>query len=357
MPLSQIIPSVPVLGAKNTPDTLINHTGEVAFGYFDGPVKRFGIEDFYYLTSMDKCASKLSKHFDFKQFQFVSVVTPEFIIAVAIADIRYLGSAFCYFYDVNNDKIIETQWLKLGSVGYQMSSSPMNGSAFIRSHKGELTLLIEEGQWHLKVKTARLSMKVNLCSSVLSSPLVMCTPTGYSGWTYTQKHNGLNVTGDVSIDNRKIPLNDALASYDFSAGFMRRETSWRWGSINACLNGDVFGINLAAGVNETGANENCFWINGERHLLPPVHFDFIRQGAVKWDLASQKSWRIYSANNQVNLVFIPKNVRREKLNLFFLKSNFRQYVGHYSGTVVENNGRIHQLNHIMGLAEDHFAKW
>ncbi|MCW1890289.1 DUF2804 domain-containing protein [Vibrio chagasii] len=37
--------------------------------------------------------------------------------------------------------------------------------------------------------------------------MAMCTPTGYSGWTYTQKkHNALTVTGTLEINQRAVSL-------------------------------------------------------------------------------------------------------------------------------------------------------
>ncbi|WP_298770320.1 DUF2804 domain-containing protein [uncultured Shewanella sp.] len=353
----QLTPSETFSVFSHAPSSLVSRVGEVIYGHFNGPVDKLGVEHFEYRTTMDKPASKLSQYLAFKQFQFVSVTTPEFIISVAIADIRYLGSAFCFIYDIKNDEFIEIQWLKLASIGCEMACSPMEGLASIKSHRGEIKLLIAQGAWQLKVKTVRLSINIDLVPLPHSLPLAMCTPTGYRGWTYTQKHNGLSVHGDVSIDNKSICLNKALASYDFSAGFMRRETSWRWGSLNAHLNGAIIGLNLAAGVNETGINENIFWFNGERHYLAPVHFQIPHTASVKGGLSLPLCWRIYSEDKKVNLVFTPKNVRREKLNFFFLKSNFRQYLGHYSGTIIDNRNRVHQLDGIMGLAEDHYAQW
>ncbi|MCL1125299.1 DUF2804 domain-containing protein [Shewanella surugensis] len=357
MKLTQIKPTTPSSLGMAAPECLISKVGKVVFGQFDGPVAALGIENFSYVTNMDKPASSLSKYLDFKQFQFVSIVTPEYIVAVAIADIRYLGSAFCYFYDIKNDELIETQWLKLGSFGYQMSHSPMDGVAYINSRKGEVKFIIEQGCWHLEVKTARLVVNVDISPQVLSLPIAMCTPTGYNGWTYTQKHNGLNVVGSLSIDNKVISLEKALANYDFSAGFMRRETSWRWGSINAHFNGSIIGLNLASGVNETGTNENVFWFNGERHPLSPVHFDFSYLQRSGSDLLAQNRWRLYSEDACVDLIFTIKNLRREKINLLFIKSNFRQYLGYYTGTIIDNSGRVHKLNNVIGLAEDHYAKW
>lgn len=357
MKLTQVKSTMPSSLDLLTPESLINQSGEVVFGQFDSPVTVFNIKKFSYLNSMDKPASALSKHLNFKQFQFVSVVTPDYVIAVAIADIRYLGSAFCYFYDIKSDELIETKWLKLGSFGYQVSDSPMEGTAYIHSRKGEIRFTIEDGKWHFDVKTARLIANLDIVPQALSLPIAMCTPTGYNGWTYTQKHNGLNVTGSIFIDNKAVCLEKALASYDFSAGFMRRETSWRWGSINAHLNGAIIGLNLAAGVNETGTCENVFWFNGERHPLGSVYFDFSYYQRSETEILTQNAWRIYTEDKRVNLIFTIKNLRREKINLLFIKSNFRQYLGFYNGTIIDNTGRVHKLSNVVGLAEDHYAKW
>ena len=178
----------------------------------------------------------------------------------------------------------------------------------------------------------------------------MCTPTGYNGWTYTQKHNGLAVTGQLTIHHEPQPLQYALAGYDFSAGFMRRETSWRWASINAQTDDGVIGLNLAAGVNETGQTENVMWINGERHLLGGAQFDFNRHSL-------QDVWHITTNDGNVDLHFRPLNQRSEKLNLIWLKNNFRQYIGYFSGVICDNNGNQYRLTNQLGLTEDHFAKW
>ena len=179
---------------------------------------------------------------------------------------------------------------------------------------------------------------------------MLCTPTAYSGWTYTQKHNALAVQGEMSVKGQPQDLTNAVAGYDFSAGYMRRETSWRWASINHYSEDKRIGLNFAAGVNETGHCENVIWIDGERHLMPPVQFEFSR-------LHQEASWRITSQDKRIDLIFKPKNQRSEKKNFWFLKSNFRQFVGYFSGYLIDGNGIKHELEEVMGLTEDHYAKW
>ena len=333
------------------PDNLINCHGEPVYGQFDGIVANLNVDDFDYYNVMDKPIGKLKKYFHYKQFQFVSIVTPHYVIGVAIADIRYVGSSFCYLYDIHHNQLTETTWLRPGNTGYSMGRSPKDSVTQMGRNTNKVQFEIVDGQWHLQIKTKNIDADIRLESPALSLPMAMCTPTAYNGWTYTQKHNGLKPVGTLTINQEPQPLNFALASYDFSAGFMRRETSWRWASLNADIEQGTIGLNIATGVNESGNSENVFWINGERHLLGAAQFNFSRHNGNK------EGWHIQSDNGQVDLHFTPRNVRSEKLNLILLKSNFRQFIGDYNGVIHDNSGKKYKLSNVLGLAEHHYAKW
>ncbi|WP_122082937.1 DUF2804 domain-containing protein [Vibrio coralliirubri] len=330
------------------PHSLIDSNGQPIIGHFDGIPKHLNIENFDYRNSMDSKANPWQKHFHYKQFQFVSIVTDTHIIGVAIADIRYLGSSFCYLYDIENNHLKESSWLRPLGFDKQVTASPFEGKTSIADQS--ITFDIEDGQWRVRLNTKLIKADIALEPEADSLPMAMCSPTGYSGWTYTQKHNALRINGDIQIKGTSLNLTQARAGYDFSAGYMRRETSWRWASINTQSNGTDIGLNLAAGVNETGGCENVLWVNGTRHLLNPVQFAFSRQD-------TNLPWQITSQDGRINLTFMPLNNRSEKLNLWLLKNNFRQFIGHFSGSIEDNNGVTHQLDGVLGLTEDHFARW
>ena len=330
------------------PYSLIDSNGQPIIGHLDGIPKQLNIENFDYRSSMDSKAAPWQKHFHYKQFQFVSIVTDTHIIGVAIADIRYLGSAFCYLYDIESNKLEECSWLRPLGFDKQVTPSPFEGKTSIAGQS--IAFDIKGKQWRVRLNTKLIKADVTLDPKIDSLPMAMCSPTGYSGWTYTQKHNAVRIIGDIQIKGTSLNLTQALAGYDFSAGYMRRETSWRWASINTQSNGTDIGLNLAAGVNETGGCENVLWVNGTRHLLNPVQFTFSRQD-------TNFPWQITSQDGRINLIFTPLNNRSEKLNLWLLKSNFRQFIGHFSGSIQDNDGITHQLDGVLGLTEDHFARW
>lgn len=331
------------------PNPLIKPDGQPQFGHFDHPVTELALARFDYRSIMDKPAGALAQHFHFKQFQFVSISHPEWQIGIAIADIRYAANGFCYFYDRHSGKLDEISLLKPFSIGVQMSPSPVSGIAAIRG-KQAISLSINSLQWHITLTGPLLQGEISLSVPADDLPLALCTPTGYSGWTYTQKHNALPVNGQLSYRGTALDLQQALGGYDFSAGYMRRETSWRWGSISAWLPQGRFGLNLANGVNETGYNENCLWLNGKKQLLNAVSIRLNRQQATQ-------PWHYQCAQNQLQLQFTPQQCRKERLNLGVLASNFRQYCGTFSGSIILDSGEELYLDQVPGLAEDHFARW
>ena len=326
----------------------IQANGLPQFGHLASIPESLQLDAFQYLNEMDEPVSSGRKRFDYKQFQFVSIVTEKYIIGVAIADIRYLASGFCYVFDTETHELVEQQWLKPLNMGYQTQPSSWNSQAYLANDA--IQFKIEHGLWHIQLSTDLIQADLKLKPESESLPLMVCTPTAYSGWTYTQKHNALTIHGQMSVKGQPQDLSNAVAGYDFSAGYMRRETSWRWASINHYSEDKLIGLNFAAGVNETGHCENVIWIDGERHLMPPVQFEFSRTH-------QEASWRITSQDKRIDLIFKPKNQRSEKKNFWFLKSNFRQFVGYFSGYLIDDNGIKHELDEVMGLTEDHYAKW
>lgn len=331
------------------PAQLIQLHGQPAFGLFDGSIPDFNLQDFVYQDLMDNKAGTLARYFHYKQFQFISVTGSDWLLAVAIADIRYANSGFAYLYSFDTNQAVSQGLLLPGALGCKMSDSPSKGEA--KQYFGAYKVAIKTSatHWQLSIDTKELKADLTLAKAS-QMPLALCAPTGYNGWTYTEKSNALAVSGTLGLQGKRLELTQALAGYDFSAGFMRRQTSWRWASINAMVEGKAFGLNLAAGVNETGLSENALWFDSQIQHVSPASFVFDRKN-------DKTPWQVSSLCGEIRLEFQPLYCRQEKVNIGLLASNFRQYVGLYTGVVQLTNGRQLILNSVKGLAEDHYAKW
>lgn len=132
---------------------------------------------------------------------------------------------------------------------------------------------------------------------------------------------------------------------------MRRETAWNWACIAGKLaDGRSMGLNLAAGVNETGMTENALWLDGRCIKLGQASFVFDRY-------CETAPWQVRTSDGRVDLQFVPSGVRKERINAVVIASNFRQYVGTYTGVILDESGEPVPVEGLRGLAEDHFARW
>ena len=336
-----------------TPSQLIDTTGQPQFGIFDQSVPELNFRQYDFRTVLDKPAGRLSRFFAQKQFQFVTVCGADWLLAVAIADIRYASSGFAYLYQAKQPTFEKGLLLPL-QFGCQMSPSPIAGRAQLHAGKTSWSIEPASDHWQLEIDCGPLQAKLIL-QKQQQTPLALCAPTGYQGFTYTEKNNALAVTGQLFLSGQSFDLQQARAGYDFSAGFMRRQTNWRWASINTLI-GDTtqdkvpFGLNLAAGVNETGLCENALWFDGKIQHLSPAQFQFDRYHP-------QGDWQVRTLCDELQLSFNPLFCRQEKVQAGLLASNFRQYVGFYQGEIRLNDGRVIQIQQCLGLAEDHYAKW
>jgi hypothetical protein len=131
---------------------------------------------------------------------------------------------------------------------------------------------------------------------------------------------------------------------------MRGETFWNWASLSATLaDGRRLGLNLAAGVNETGFTENALWLDDQLIKVDTVDFQFSRY-------QPESEWRVRSTDGIVDLSFAPAGQRKEKLNALLIASNFTQHFGVFQGQIRLENEVI-EIQGQWGFAEDHYARW
>ncbi len=325
--------------------------GMPRFGRFKQPVT-INWRDFEPKTPYGQPVGRLRKRLAFKQFVFLGFCSDDTQIGVALADLGWGHHAFFYIKQNNQPKAEEislTLPAGLSRVGVGLYMQPLQAAHWrspgLRVHLGAADGAARSVQVVMNGKT-RLDARLLLTGV---APLRLCSPTGPTGWTYTQKRTTLPVEGHWMDAQGQRHGFDArwLGSSDDSCGFLRRETAWNWLNASGTLaDGTVLGINLAQGVNDSFGTENALWINGQLFELPPVLFTPL----------PDKRWQMQSADGTVMLQACTGWCRRESLNLGVVGSHFRQWVGRVSGHV-EVHGHRHVLIDIPALIEQHFARW
>ena len=332
---------------------LIADNGQPQFGQFDPAPTEINYRDGDLRSPMDRRRGRLARYFSFNQFQFVALSSPELIVGLAIVDLKWLSSAFVYAYSPLTGAFEEFSFLQPLARRTHIAPRPNDGAAVFVKGANRLSIDAERG---LRRVTVGLASGLNIDAVIDEgngySPMALCTRAGYQGWVYTQKVTARPVTGTVSWrgEVHDLAAQHSLGSVDWTAGYMRRETFWNWGSLSAYLpDGRRLGFNLVAGVNDTGYTENALWLDDQLIKLSTVVFEFDRY-------QRDAPWRMRSQDGVLDLCFEPAGRRSERRNAGFVASNFSQFFGRYTGKLTLP-GETLTLDGLWGLAEDHYARW
>lgn len=361
-------------------DQLIQN-GQPIFSIFS-QVKSINYLDYHSHLISQKSLPNWRKDLKANQFCFMQIIEPPFRICFALATIKLATSAFVYLYNDETDELEVCEALQPLTRHTRLKGDCYQGQMAF-THKN-LTLTLEFEPSYIKVEIDSQYMTLGATLERQSQPLAVCTPTGRRGWTFTQKEPLKALSGHLSIkahskfntdtQPKQIDFSDStIANLDWTLGYMRHETNWFWSCINSYLpDGRHFSLNLAMGVNETGFCENACWLDGQIFYLPPVMFirDALnvppnQQSSTAEKLASldmtPQPWRIYHQNLgwshvDIDLTFTPISVYEKTDNFGIIASIFEQWLGLYSGEIRLKDEVIY-LDKVLGLAEDHFAKW
>ena len=338
------------------PDLLVNRSGQPHWGIFPGSVGHINGLQADYRSALGEPVPRWKRRFHYKQFQYFGVISNDILIGCALADTAWLGLAFVYVFDARSGKLQEYTWRSPLARAMQMSESPVEGESHFRQsgvdirlgYRNDSGVLIKT----LTINCKALSVQAEMAETSPFTPMSLCTRAGINGWVYANKVAGMPVTGQLTLADEKMDLSalGACGHHDFSAGFMRRETFWNWACFSGRQCGNLVGINLSCGVNETSYTENCLWLNGELIKVDTVRFDYNRDDLMQ-------PWRVTSIDGQVELSFTPMGNHREKLNVGLFASNFNQLFGQFHGVLRPAGRAAVEIRQLNGFVEEQYAKW
>ena len=90
-------------------------------------------------------------------------------------------------------------------------------------------------------------------------------------------------------------------------------------------------------------NENALWIDGKLSPLPPVKIT--KSGG------SESEWIIQDMEGMVDLVFTPKELKRNAENFIFSSSEFENPLGYFNGLLVSAEGEELPVKNVWGTGE------
>lgn len=327
------------------PETVVQN-GQPATGKYAGCIASV---DWHGLSGAF-ARSGLWKRLHHKRWHYVGLGNAQCFVGLAMVDVGWTNTAFVYVFDrQSHTLLVDATQDGLPGLTAQLSDRPLEGATSWFRFAG-MDLHLENTApntlaLHARVgKTLRLEAEFKLPAG--SECLTAIGPIVDGGCAHaTVKSCALQTRGTLEAAGRRIALDDAWASFDYSNGLLARNTAWRWASAHS----PAVGFNLQQGY--FGTQENVLWLDGKPWPLGAARFDFDPQQPLK-------PWHIHTEDGLLDLQFSPEGARQESKNLLVAASYYIQPIGTFRGTVRAHAGAAPvPVEQLLGVTEDHRSKW
>jgi len=335
---------------------IIDKNGDVVTGLIENQEISFNYKDYKLLNFFDKEVKGLKKRFKFHHFNYYGLLSDKYVLAFAFVDLGYIKNMFLYLYDYKGKFLVKKE-IKINPLSKKFTFPPNPDKYEISYKTKKADFLIKKdfskGKLKAKIEIDNLEANFDLKYNNDNAPLKIVIPAGHNGWTFTEKCSNINDFKNLSIifNGEKLDFTNPSLIYDWSGGYLKRETNWVWASFSG-LNSDnkLVGANFAAMVNETYNTENIYWIDKDSYKEEAIRF--------KYDKSSiYDTWILENKAKTIKLEFSPRDEINDNTNAFIVKNSFRQFIGKFSGYFIDKNNEKVEFKDISGVTEIHKALW
>jgi hypothetical protein len=303
---------------------------------------------------------RFAQRFRLKRWDYYAIFTPRRFFSATIADLGYAGNIFVYTLDFETGALHEEGLVIPCSKGVALPRSSLEGESHFADQRARLDFQVSPELRQVSVSwpgfdSGRgIQAEISLRQPAGHESMTIVIPIEGRRFYYNHKINCLPAEGFIQYGDEREVLDPANCSgqLDWGRGVWQYRSFWNWASASGFLaDGRSIGLNLGCGFGDTSqATENCFILDGRVHKLDQVPFDYQPGDYLK-------PWKFREDQDRMNLVFTPFKERLARTNLGVIYSEVHQMFGRYSGQVVTDEGSIVQIEHLVGFAEEHLARW
>ena len=290
-----------------------------------------------------------------KRWIYTAISAGDVFIGAAIIKLGYASSAFVFAFDRASGRMLADVSLLGPAFFASVNGAPREGASSSFSSPLQRASISwqragGEGAFSLAVRAGDVVLDASLSAEGAPPPIGAIANLGKKGLVNaTEKGALLAVTGSATIAGRRISLDGGLGGYDYTHGYLPRQTAWRWAFLlGRAESGERVGLNLVQGF--VGEPECALWIDGELYPLAEGRFTFDAQ-------TPMEPWRVCTADESVDLRFEPGAIHQEHKNLGVITSRFIQPVGCFSGTIRIPGRAPLTLARVLGVVEDQDVLW
>ncbi len=285
-----------------------------------------------------------------KRWEYWGLVTPTHAIGMTISNLDYLAVNQLYVYDRATGEEIVADALGLGLRGPRLSDEAGAIDARVETKKLKMSFRDTGGGTHLSAMTERVELSLDAATS--GDCLAVVVPWDDRRFQYTVKDLARPVTGSVTVDRQTYPVEPGttFAALDRGRGRWPYSLTWNWATACGVVDGQTIGLQLGGKWTDgTGSTENGITVDGQLTYWPHL---------VNWHYSTSdwyRPWRI--TGEFVDATMTPFHVRVANTNIGVIASSTQQAFGAWSGTAVDGSGREHNLDGLVGWAEQAKNRW
>ena len=362
---------LPVAPLEPVPPCAVSAEGVPLFGGYEGIVATTGIAGLsadFRLGGSDPLGM-VRRRIRQKSWVYLVAATPEIAVTSALVNGAITGSGFLMITDLHTGEVIADTSRKgaLASVNDApgdglRAAYRLPGTRYALRRDGDVTRFLASVGRSIASLPGQskpwIEVDLTLTESGEGITAVSEVEHGHeSAVSVTGKTSGLAVAGDVVVHGeegrRAFSLDGGIGGYDYTKGFLPRNTAWRWAyGTGRLADGTVLGFNLSEGFSGVGerSRENAVWIDGRPRPLD-ARTRFVFEGS---DV--MQPWQVSTQDRTVRLRFDPVAAHNEFLDVKAVRSLFIQPVGHFSGEI-DVDGRTHVLDRVPGVVENSDILW
>ncbi|MBA3458548.1 MAG: DUF2804 domain-containing protein [Deltaproteobacteria bacterium] len=336
-------------------------------GAWDHPLLDPNLEDAKIVHSLDVLAdvpgmgraeSAYRQKLRLKSWQYMTASTDTLFLAFVVGTAGFASNGFVYAAELDGGKVHKKFAITPLQMGTRVSPSSATGSHTFRTRGLGIAIENLDGgrrfAAHVDAKTeggGQLTADLAFDSQPADEHLSLCVPLPGGRWNYTHKFAAFSVKGSVVVDGKTFDFKPdrSFGTMDFTKMYALRHAVWKWVALcGRTKHGNVVGLNLVDPTPDAPVSENAVWIDGKREPIAGV------------ELSSQTDegpspWRVRAETIDISMKAVAHVSQR--LDLPLVRHRLRHVIGAFSGRVRTANGRVHDLEHVIGIAEDYDTWW
>jgi hypothetical protein len=305
------------------------------------------------LPVLGRVESAYRQRFRLKSWQYMTVVSDELFLAFVVGTAGFASNGFVYAAETKTGVVHERFAITPLMMGTRLAPSSAAGAHRFHTRGLDITIDNLDGgrrfasRIEARTKTGqRLAAELAFASGTDDEHLSLCVPLPGGRWNYTHKFMAFAMSGHVDIGDRRFELRPdrAFGTLDFTKMYALRHAVWRWVALcGRSTRGAVIGLNLVDPTPMAPISENAVWVDGKREAIANV----VLTGGDSWTIAADS---VDLSMSQVAYV-------EQKLDVPLVRHKLQHIVGKFTGHVRTASGQIHDLENIIGIAEDNDTWW